>query len=66
MKSADEHADLSRARIFLANGEVRSYENEELAHMVWLCTPEDERLAFRGKGDSRPVLVVKGNNDEPY
>lgn len=49
------HIDTSKARIYFANGEVEHFRNQVFAFAVWLMMPKGDKVAFRGRGDTRPV-----------
>jgi hypothetical protein len=44
-----------KARIYRSDGSVTEFEDQQLAYFIWLNAPKGVRLAFRGKGDTRPV-----------
>ena len=51
MPTPKEHA----ARLCFADGRVDTYRDPALAYRVWLSLPPGTRVAFRGRGDGRPV-----------
>jgi hypothetical protein len=44
------------ARVHLSDGRVLTFTDQSLAYQTWLTLPRGVRAAFRGKGDTRPVL----------
>lgn len=47
---------LGTARIYFSDGRIWTYTDEQLAYTVYVNLPESCKVAFRGCGDSRPVL----------
>ena len=44
------------ARVHRSDGRVLAFADQTLAYQTWLALPRGVRAAFRGKGDTRPVL----------
>lgn len=49
------HIDTSKARIYFADGHVEHFRNRVFAALIWVTLPKGAKVAFRGKGDTRPV-----------
>ena len=43
------------ARLYYSDGHVEEYNDQSLALAVYYAMPRGVRVAFRGKGDIRPV-----------
>jgi len=55
MLTTVDKADLTKTRIYRADGLVDHFDDPQLAYRVWLAAPKGVRLAFRSANDARPV-----------
>jgi len=56
MKQSPQPTSPPAARIYYRDGRVVEFTHQTLAYQTWLALPRGIRAAFRGSGDTRPVL----------
>ena len=52
----EEPKEEVKARVYLSNGRVVEFDDQRLAYQFWLALAPSVRAAFRGAGDTTPVL----------
>ena len=55
VKTGRVEVDVTKTRIYLADGRVDHYDDAKLAHAVYMAYPLGVRAAFRSAGDTSPV-----------
>ena len=45
-----------KACLYFRDGTIQEFFDQQLAYAVYLALPRGVRVAFRGAGESRPVL----------
>ena len=56
MKQPPQPTSPPPARIYYRDGRVVEFNQQVLAYQTWLALSRGIRAAFRGPGDTRPVL----------